>query len=184
MSRNPGPQGHELYSSLMPARTPGTLGVRDAAEPGASAELGDTPGPLGVNDSAARQASGGWYLVESKQALVSEATEPASSGWITGAKRATLHSPYRINFMHAEVPATPDHSMSSPGPARADGMVPLFAKAVNVDFVMEPHYGGNLVGLRGRFLSLPSHAQTRGRGPHKTIYQDLPVVLGHSGQSD
>lgn len=48
-SRKPGPVD---ASSLMclPARTPGSLGVNDAAAPGLTASLGDSPGSIGVND--------------------------------------------------------------------------------------------------------------------------------------
>jgi hypothetical protein len=75
------------------------------------------------------------------------------------------NEPYRVNFNHADVPSTPDHSKHNPGPPgggadragytravltkkasvgwdngepRADGMVPLFATAVNVDFALDP----------------------------------------------
>jgi hypothetical protein len=77
----------------------------------------------------------------------------------------TAKEPYRVNFIHADVPSTPDHSMQNPGPsggganragytqailkkrltvewnngpARADGMISLFATAVNVDFELNP----------------------------------------------
>ena len=72
MSLRPGPQGHNRHSPLSAARTPGTLGVRDAAEPFASAELGDTPGPLGVNDGAERQASGEQPIKKSQVILIAE----------------------------------------------------------------------------------------------------------------
>jgi hypothetical protein len=72
MSRKPGPQGHDPRSPLLPDRTPGTLGVRDAAEPGASADLGDTPGSLGLNDGAERQASGRWLVAKSQVILIAE----------------------------------------------------------------------------------------------------------------
>jgi DNA-binding ferritin-like protein (Dps family) len=50
MSRPPGPTQHDPFSPVVPSRTPGSLGCRDAAEPNCRAALGDTPGPLGVND--------------------------------------------------------------------------------------------------------------------------------------
>lgn len=77
----------------------------------------------------------------------------------------TPKDPYRLNFTHAGVPSTPDHSMQNPGPsrgganragytqatlkkkvtvdwdngrARADGSVPLFATAVKVDLLLDP----------------------------------------------
>lgn len=73
--------------------------------------------------------------------------------------------PYIVNFDHAAVPTTPDQSSSSPGPstggadragytkailkkklsiewdngpARADGMVPMFARAATVSFALDP----------------------------------------------
>jgi hypothetical protein len=76
VSRKPGPQSHDPHSPLWPARTPGTLGVRDAAEPGALAKLGDTPGPLGWNDGAALHASGRWRVVKSQVILSAETTLP------------------------------------------------------------------------------------------------------------
>jgi hypothetical protein len=57
MSRLPGPERYDPASPLTPARTPGTLGINDAADPGAHARLGDTPGSLGINDGAARLCS-------------------------------------------------------------------------------------------------------------------------------
>jgi len=39
-----------LTLGAVPARTPGTLGWMDAADPSRAAELGDTPGPVGLND--------------------------------------------------------------------------------------------------------------------------------------
>lgn len=56
MSRFPGPQNLDRSLGLVPPRTPGPLGVNDAADPSAHAHPGDTPGPLGVNDGAARLA--------------------------------------------------------------------------------------------------------------------------------
>jgi len=76
MSRKPGPQGHDPYSPLLPARTPGPLGVGDAPEPGAHAELGDTPGALGVNDGAERLARGALRFVKSEVILSAETTLP------------------------------------------------------------------------------------------------------------
>jgi hypothetical protein len=76
MSQKPGPQGRDPHSPLLPARTPGTLGVRDAAEPGALAELGDTPGPVGWNDGAVRHASSRSRVVKSEVILIAETTLP------------------------------------------------------------------------------------------------------------
>ncbi len=52
MSRPPGPTKHDALSPRVPDRTPGSLGIRDAADPDILAETGDTPGTLGVNDGA------------------------------------------------------------------------------------------------------------------------------------
>lgn len=55
MSRTPGPTG--WYGLADASRTPGTLGVNDAASPSrSSSQIGDTPGTLGVNDHAAARA--------------------------------------------------------------------------------------------------------------------------------
>lgn len=53
MSRLPGPERYDQFSHRLPPRTPGPLGVNDAADPSGKAHVGDTPGPLGVNDGAA-----------------------------------------------------------------------------------------------------------------------------------
>ena len=67
MSRKPGPQSCHPFSSLLPPRTPGTLGLRDAADPNVMAHLGDTPGTLRVNDGAAHVASGKLDVPHPKQ---------------------------------------------------------------------------------------------------------------------
>lgn len=53
MSRIHGPTNHDPSKSGVAARSPGTLGRLDAADPSGIARLGDTPGTLGVNDYAA-----------------------------------------------------------------------------------------------------------------------------------
>jgi hypothetical protein len=53
VSRQQHPVGHEPIESLFPPRTPGVLGVNDAADPSTLACFGDTPGPIGVLDGAA-----------------------------------------------------------------------------------------------------------------------------------
>jgi len=86
----------------------------------------------------------------------------ASSSPVTAAPTAL----YVVTFKHADVPSTPDHSTSSAGgpstsgadragytkailkkhveinwdngPARADGMVPLFCRAVTAVFALDP----------------------------------------------
>lgn len=55
-SRRPGPTQRDIFSHLLPARTPGSMGINDAGDPSADAEIGDTAGSLGMNDSAE------WYL--------------------------------------------------------------------------------------------------------------------------
>jgi hypothetical protein len=74
MSRKPGPQGCDAHSSLFPPRTPGTLGVCDAAEPGAPAELGDTPGTLGVFDGAEQRASSAARRIATSRVVLFEDT--------------------------------------------------------------------------------------------------------------
>jgi hypothetical protein len=54
-SRFPGSQGSDAVCqcSVIPARTPGSLGIGDHGDPAAWSWLGDTPGPLGIDDLAA-----------------------------------------------------------------------------------------------------------------------------------
>jgi type VI secretion system secreted protein VgrG len=52
-SRLPGPIGLEYdFSGVLSSRTPGSLGLNDAADPSVLAYLGHTPGPLGFNDAS------------------------------------------------------------------------------------------------------------------------------------
>lgn len=51
-SCKPGPLNPPINSGLIPARTPGPLGMFDQGDPGFTTLLGDTPGPLGFNDWA------------------------------------------------------------------------------------------------------------------------------------
>lgn len=51
-SCKPGPLNPPIDSGLIPARTPGPLGMFDQGDPGLTTLLGDTPGPLGFNDWA------------------------------------------------------------------------------------------------------------------------------------
>lgn len=61
MSRTPGPEGRSPFRAA--PRTPGPLGVNDAASPYAPVWLrGDSPGPLGVNDHASPSTHGGHSL--------------------------------------------------------------------------------------------------------------------------
>jgi hypothetical protein len=79
-------------------------------------------------------------------------------------KQVTPKDPCRVNFTHADIPSSPDHSSDNPGPAggadragytkailgkrlsiewdngpaRADGMIALFVKTVTVDFTLDP----------------------------------------------
>src|SRR5262245_48498995 len=58
VSRTPGPTLSDSLSRRLPPRTPGPLGVRDAAEPFSGASLGDTHGSLGINDHASALSGG------------------------------------------------------------------------------------------------------------------------------
>jgi hypothetical protein len=49
-SRSPGPTSHQGYDGALPAKTPGSLGISDQADPNVLALQGDTPGPTGVGD--------------------------------------------------------------------------------------------------------------------------------------
>lgn len=49
-SRIPGSMGRQLFLSSKPSRTPGPLGINDAADPNVEAIRGDTPGTLGLHD--------------------------------------------------------------------------------------------------------------------------------------
>ena len=46
------PIGREGFRRTVPARTPGSLGIKDAADPNVDSDIGDTPGPIGFNDAA------------------------------------------------------------------------------------------------------------------------------------
>jgi hypothetical protein len=59
MFHGPGPENTDPFSSMLPPRTPGSLGKSDAADPNARAHRGPTPGSLGLNDGAAHVAYGG-----------------------------------------------------------------------------------------------------------------------------
>ena len=50
-SRKPGPLNPPMHWCLIPARTPGPLGLFDQGDPNVTTLLGDTPGPLGMNDA-------------------------------------------------------------------------------------------------------------------------------------
>ena len=58
MARPPGTNSHDPFSPLLPSRTPGPLGMNDAADPNVLAHRGATPGPLGMNDAAEKLANG------------------------------------------------------------------------------------------------------------------------------
>lgn len=49
-TRRAGPTGHRRQDGVVPARTPGPLGMNDQGDPNVSALQGDTPGPAGVGD--------------------------------------------------------------------------------------------------------------------------------------
>jgi hypothetical protein len=50
-SRKPGPLQSPIGMCVIPARTPGPLGMFDQGDPNVTSALGDTPGPLGYNDA-------------------------------------------------------------------------------------------------------------------------------------
>lgn len=50
-SRKPGPLQSPSGTSVIPARTPGPMGMFDQGDPNVTTALGDTPGPLGHNDA-------------------------------------------------------------------------------------------------------------------------------------
>src|SRR5208282_780079 len=52
-SKIPGPSSTQPLLACLPPRTPGSLGINDAADPNADALRGDSPGSLGINDGAA-----------------------------------------------------------------------------------------------------------------------------------
>lgn len=51
-SRKPGSTGRENGGCILPARTPGTLGINDQSDPNVHAWQGNTPGPTGIGDFA------------------------------------------------------------------------------------------------------------------------------------
>jgi hypothetical protein len=63
----PGILGKDAPDTLVPARTPGPLGINDAADPNARAAPGDTPGALGINDAAALAAQAAAAIAELTQ---------------------------------------------------------------------------------------------------------------------
>jgi hypothetical protein len=76
MSCKAGPANADPFSSLLPPRTPGSLGKCDAADPDVRAHPGSTPGSLGVNDAGAHVAygSGGGGPMRMLLSLVMTAT--------------------------------------------------------------------------------------------------------------
>jgi hypothetical protein len=62
MGRTPGPQTHDPFFEVLPARTPGSLGRGDAGDPDANAKRGETPGSTGINDAGAELACGAGTL--------------------------------------------------------------------------------------------------------------------------
>src|SRR4051794_20719649 len=83
-SRMPGSQGVDdiCQCTVIPARTPGSLGIGDHADPSSWAWLGDTPGPLGVADGAAPDFRPALETTLLAQRLLPSAgtTEPAADG--------------------------------------------------------------------------------------------------------
>ncbi len=56
VSRSPGSLFSDPFSKLVPAKTPGPVGIRDQADPNINSNLGDTPGVLGRKDAAGQLA--------------------------------------------------------------------------------------------------------------------------------
>jgi hypothetical protein len=66
-SKTPGPANVVPVTASLPPRTPGPLGINDAADPNACTLAGDSPGPVGFNDGAAAiQAGAGARFVGSE----------------------------------------------------------------------------------------------------------------------
>lgn len=53
VSRRPGPVGPDPFSPALSAKTPGSTGLLDQADPNVEADHGDTPGSVGRGDGAA-----------------------------------------------------------------------------------------------------------------------------------
>jgi hypothetical protein len=49
-ARKAGPTGYEKGGGILPAQTPGPLGINDQGDPNARAWQGNTPGPAGIGD--------------------------------------------------------------------------------------------------------------------------------------
>ncbi len=74
-STAPGTLGKDAPDTLVPARTPGPLGVNDAADPNARAAPGDTPGALGINDAAALAAQAAPAVAGGNSAIAADKKE-------------------------------------------------------------------------------------------------------------
>jgi|SRR5579864_3627214 len=140
--------------------TPGSWGINDFSSPFFDF-AGPTPGSWGINDGSPG------CILGMTHGLHIETPEPKAAPLALSAPvPGTPIAPYVLTFKNADVPSTPDHSSSSPGgtsksgadragytkailkknitmewdnaPVRPDGMVPFFAKAVNVIFALDP----------------------------------------------
>lgn len=88
-SRKPGPTGDVGTGSVLPAQTPGTLGLNDQADPSVMALCGDSPGPVGRNDYAEFSTieSFGWSATDlTGEILVAQATGTPQATTPTAAK--------------------------------------------------------------------------------------------------
>lgn len=82
-SKNAGPAGRISYGPVCPARTPGSLGINDQADPNAASFIGNTPGPVGINDHGESLAS---HLPspEQVQAIADQAFSPRTMPLVAG----------------------------------------------------------------------------------------------------
>jgi hypothetical protein len=140
--------------------TPGSWGINDSGSP-LSGFPGPTPGPWGVNDDSPG------CILGMENGLHLDTPQPGPAPAASSASVATTPmAPYVVIFNNAKVPVTPDHSSPSPGGptknganragytkailnkkvsmewdngrGRPDGMVPFFARGVNVIFTLDP----------------------------------------------
>ncbi len=87
MSRVPGPIQCDPFSDSAPARTPGSLGIRDAGDPNCPSFIGDTPESLGRNDAAQYLATGLPGIASSALGILRSLTLAATPG------KPSLHRP-------------------------------------------------------------------------------------------
>ncbi|MGI9067363.1 MAG: N-acetylmuramidase family protein [Pyrinomonadaceae bacterium] len=104
-SRKAQPENGSPDSSIVPAKTPGVLGLLDRADPNVVAWFGDTPGPLGLNDYAQPGTL--------QSTLPSARLQPAGLGvppvqWITQPISQPINvQPVRANLLPPPSPSAP-----------------------------------------------------------------------------